>query len=194
VNELVWYAAYGSNLSRDRFACYLQGGTPAGAHRSYPGCRDRTPPRDMVALRLPGRLSFGGVSLVWGGGLAYLDPTAPGEVVARGYLVTTQQLDEVFELERRYDVRLTMADLDGTPVVAFASSAAHSPAAPGEPYLRTILAGLTDGLLDEDDAVAYLLSLPGVSLGWTPGAIRALADGRSQTGTTPPASHDTACR
>ena len=96
MNALVWYVAYGSNLSQDRFACYLQGGQPAGARRSYPGCSDRTPPREVVGLRLPGRVRFGGLSRVWGGGLAFLDTEAgDGEVVARGYLIGTDQLDEV---------------------------------------------------------------------------------------------------
>ena len=31
----VWYASYGSNLARDRFLCYLEGGRPKGATRTY---------------------------------------------------------------------------------------------------------------------------------------------------------------
>ncbi|MGW8332136.1 hypothetical protein ACWGLE_30040, partial [Streptomyces sp. NPDC055897] len=37
---LVWYASYGSNMHLDRLAHYIEGGRPAGAARSYPGCRD----------------------------------------------------------------------------------------------------------------------------------------------------------
>ena len=131
MNALVWYVAYGSNLSQDRFACYLQGGRPAGARRTYPGCRDRTPPREVVGLRLPGRIGFGGLSRVWGGGLAFLDPeAADGEVVARGYLIGSDQLDEVHSLERRYDSRSQVGDRDGLPMVALTSSEHHEPAAP----------------------------------------------------------------
>ena len=36
----LWYAAYGSNLARDRFETYLSGGRPDGAARHYPGARD----------------------------------------------------------------------------------------------------------------------------------------------------------
>jgi hypothetical protein len=176
VSDLVWYAAYGSNLSRERFSCYLQGGTPTGAARTYTGCRDPAPARGTGALGLRGRLTFGGESTVWGGGLAFLDPAAQGEVVARSYLVTTEQLDEVFELERRYDVRLRVGERNGIPVVAFTSTARHEVAAPSAAYLRTLLHGLTDGLLELDAAVDYLLGAPGVDLGWNAEGIRALAE------------------
>ena len=36
----IWYVAYGSNLSRERFCTYLRGGRPDGSERDYPGCRD----------------------------------------------------------------------------------------------------------------------------------------------------------
>ena len=177
MNALVWYVAYGSNLSQDRFACYVQGGQPAGARRSYPGCRDRTPPREVVGLRLPGRVRFGGLSRVWGGGLAFLDPEAgDGEVVARGYLIGTDQLDEVHSLERRYDSRSKVGDRDGLPMVALTSSEHHEPAAPSAAYLRTILTGLTDGLLEVDAAITYLLSAPGVDLRWDDAELREMAE------------------
>lgn len=38
---LVWYAAYGSNLAAARFRCYVVGGRPAGAARTYPERRGR---------------------------------------------------------------------------------------------------------------------------------------------------------
>jgi hypothetical protein len=177
VNALIWYVAYGSNLSQDRFACYLQGGRPAGARRSYPGCSDRTPPREVVGLRLPGRVRFGGLSRVWGGGLAFLDPEAgDGDVVARGYLIGTDQLDEVHSWERRYDSRTEVGNRDGLPMVALTSSEHHEAAAPSAAYLRTILLGLTDGLLEVDAAITYLLSAPGVGLRWGDAELRAMAE------------------
>lgn len=44
--EQVWYASYGSNLSSRRFSCYLCGGRPPGAIRTYPGAHDRTAPAE----------------------------------------------------------------------------------------------------------------------------------------------------
>jgi hypothetical protein len=172
----VWYAGYGSNLSRDRFTCYLAGGTPAGTSQAYPGCRDRTPPRSTTALRFPGCVRFAGTSTVWGGGVAYLDPEADGEVVGRGYLITTDQLDDVLGQETRYDGLVTIGDRDGAPVVALVSSATPDAAAPSAAYLRTMLAGLTDGLLDLDAAIAYLLAADGVDQIWDEPTIRALLE------------------
>jgi hypothetical protein len=176
VTNHLWYAGYGSNLSRERFACYLQGGTPRGAHHKYVGCRDRTPPQATVPLRVTGRLTFAGESTLWGGGLAYLDPEADGEVVARGYLVTTEQLDDVAAQEPRYDRVTEVGEHDGVPVVALTSTEIHPTAAPGAAYLRTILAGLTDGLLDIEAAVDYLLAAPGVDLHWDRDSLLALSE------------------
>ncbi len=174
--SLVWYAAYGSNLSRERFGCYVTGGTPPGANRMYAGCRDRTPPRATAALRIDGRLGFAGESLVWGGGLVYLDPGARGEVVSRGYLITAEQLEDVFEEERRYDTLTVVGDRDDVPIVALISTEPHEAAAPSAAYLRTILSGLTDGLLDLDAAIAYVLAADGVDRIWDEPSIRALLE------------------
>ena len=109
MNALVWYVAYGSNLSQDRFACYLQGGQPAGARRTL-SRMSATGPRHGRSSACGSRAAsrFGGLSRVWGGGLAFLDTEAgDGEVVARGYLIGTDQLDEVHSWERRYDRRST---------------------------------------------------------------------------------------
>ena len=81
----VWYAAYGSNTDAARFDCYLRGGCPEGGARTYPGCRDASPPADTRALWLPGSVYFAGTSSVWGGGTAFYDPHTAGPVAARGW-------------------------------------------------------------------------------------------------------------
>lgn len=98
MRELVWYVSYGSNMCRDRLLCYLQGGRPPGARRTYAGARDRTPPRDDAAVHLPGTVYFAGESPVWGGGVAFYDPDrpAPGApTAARAYLLTVDQFVDV---------------------------------------------------------------------------------------------------
>ncbi len=74
---LIWYVAYGSNLSRARFGCYLTGGTPVGARRANPGARDPSPPRADTALTLPGQVYFADTSAMWGGGVAFYDAGVP---------------------------------------------------------------------------------------------------------------------
>ena len=99
--ERVWYVAYGSNLSLERFRCYLAGGTPVGGLRRYAGCRDRSDPAAVTSLHAPGGLVFAGRSTVWGGGMAFYDARAAGQVACRGYLVTVEQFADVVAQEMR---------------------------------------------------------------------------------------------
>jgi len=63
-DDLVWYVAYGSNMLAARFDCYISGGRPPGARRTYLGCRDQSPPDRDIGIRLTGSLSFAGSSTV----------------------------------------------------------------------------------------------------------------------------------
>ena len=99
--RLVWYASYGSNLSEERFACYIAGGRPRGASRTFAGARDASPPRDSVALELPHQLYFSGESRIWGGSPAFVDREPSDGVVAlaRGYLIGWDQFEDVIAQE-----------------------------------------------------------------------------------------------
>jgi hypothetical protein len=209
VTVLVWYLAYGSNVSPQRFACYLGGGRPPGARRTYDGCRDPSPPRRTVAVWLPGRLLFGGVSRAWGGGMAFYDPDGDGRVAARAYLVTLAQFGDVLAQESRrpagtpyaleaavdgrlpglggvYDTVLRLGDADGAPRLVLAARCAPAVRAPAPAYLRTILAGLADGFgMSAEERVDYLLAAPGVRPRWDRSALRALAH-EAETGTDDP--------
>jgi hypothetical protein len=76
--QRIWYVAYGSNLSRERFRTYLQGGQPDGSERSYPGCRDTSDELDSFGLLIAGGVYFAGRSSGWGAGMAFYDPEARG--------------------------------------------------------------------------------------------------------------------
>jgi hypothetical protein len=195
----VWYVAYGSNLCVDRFGCYLAGGRPVGSRRTYEGCRDPSLPRRSQPLWLPGSLGFGGESGVWGGGLAFYDPTREGRVAARAYLVTFDQFGDILAQESRrpvgtpyalgdgadgrhrglggiYDTVLHLGECDDLPRLTLA--AADPPAAnpPSAGYLRTILAGLADGFgLSDEERVDYLLAAPGVWPAWDRSSLLDLA-------------------
>lgn len=91
----VWYVSYGSNLSRDRFLCYLQGGRPPGATVTYAGARDQRHPVEDHPVDLPGRLYFAGESATWGGGVAFYDHDSPGRTAARAYRITASQFVDV---------------------------------------------------------------------------------------------------
>ncbi|MEM9612956.1 MAG: histone deacetylase [Actinomycetota bacterium] len=106
MTDLVWYAAYGSNLLAARFAVYLTGGPVP--HRPRPttqaGARDPSPPRRWERAELPHELLFAGASPGWGGGgVAFLDPRAQaaGEAptLGRSWLITAEQFEDVFRQE-----------------------------------------------------------------------------------------------
>lgn len=118
-----FYVAYGSNMRSSRFATYLTGGRPAGGARSYPGCRDATPPLARVPVWLPGSVYFAGISTVWGGGMAFYDPDRPGPTPGCGHRITVAQLGDVIAQEMHRDPYeaadadrlLTEALLEGRP-------------------------------------------------------------------------------
>ena len=138
---LIWYASYGSNLLRERFMCYLQGGRPEGAARTYPGARDRSEPLDSVPLLLPGGVYFATRSLVWGGGRALYDPHLPRWTAARAYLITAGQFSDVAAQEMG---REPGADLDLEPLLADRGKRCLK--AGGGHYETLVLAGWRDGV------------------------------------------------
>lgn len=96
----VWYASYGSNLARDRFLTYIQGGTPAGSSSVHAGCRDKTLPTGDIPIRFAGRMHFAISSGRWGGGgVAFLDTDTAGHALGRAYNITMSQFDDVVSQE-----------------------------------------------------------------------------------------------
>lgn len=93
----VWYSSYGSNLSKDRFLTYIQGGTPDGSATSHPGCRDKSLPLEDIPIRFEGRMHFSGYSYRWGsGGVAFMDNEDNlGRALGRAYNVSIEQFDDI---------------------------------------------------------------------------------------------------
>jgi hypothetical protein len=101
---LVWYAAYGSNLSTERFHCYLRGGRPLGATRDYEPCPAGQDFLDSRPVLLDRRLRFARRSPTWdGGGVAFVEhqPTPDHRTYARAYLLSVAQLRHVIRQENR---------------------------------------------------------------------------------------------
>lgn len=197
--EHVWYAAYGSNMRAERLARYLLGGRPPGGVRTHPGSRDGGLPARTVPLLLPGSLYFALESAVWGGGMGFYDPAAPGELPARAYLLTAGQFSDIAaqEMHRepdqdlplagavtagreqlgpgRYETLLCPGTLDGVPVLTFTAPwdpAAAELSAPSAAYLRNLAAGLVEAHgWSLRQAAAYLSSRPGAAGHWTAAAL-----------------------
>jgi hypothetical protein len=202
-DDPVWYVAYGSNMQAARFGCYISGGRPQGARRTYLGCRDTSPPQRDVGIRLAGGLTFAGSSMVWGGGIAFYKPHADGELAARAYLLTFGQLSDVVAqevkrpvgrdlvldrgVERRwrvasdvYETLLHLDDRDGLPMFTITSLQNLQPTTPSSPYLRTMLDGLGEVFgWTLEERVRYLLRAPGVTPEWTPSRLIGLSEPES---------------
>jgi len=198
----VWYASYGSNMSAARLACYLAGGCPPGASRTYPGARDRTLPTEVRPVELAGCVYFAWHSPTWDGGIAFYDPQGPGTSVGRAYRLTLGQLSDLLEQEMHrqpgvdhdlselledgvavvgdgsYESLHVVGELDVEPVVTFTSPERMHAADHREPsaaYLATMARGLVEGHgWDGEQVAAYLLERPGIGA-WDAAAIRALA-------------------
>ena len=186
---MIWYAAYGSNLSRERFDVYLNGGTPAGAAHAYPGCRDTSPPAEDRPWECACELRFGGRSQTWGGGVALVVP-GPSDVPTklRLYLLKQDQFEDVVAQENwldpgavelsdavydphhiigpdhTYRVVLQLDELEDIPVLTITQDASTAGAAPTIRYLRHIAQGLREAHGCSDEEIAgYLAGRPGVA-------------------------------
>ena len=170
----VWYACYGSNLSFERFSCYIRGGTPPGAERTYSGCSDTTLPEDRRQYTIRHRLYFARSSPIWqNGGVAFIDPLRDDARSTLGmiYRITTDQFVQVVRQENglspddheiEMDIRaiidsgsavvgtgwysrlMVLGSLDGIPILTFTSPEISQPSQPGSNYLRTIRNGLAE--------------------------------------------------
>lgn len=202
--DLVWYAAYGSNLSRDRLMYYLAGGQPVGAARSYPGARDRSEPRDERTVELPGEVYFAWESSTWGGGVAFYDAVGSGPSIGRAYLVTAAQFADIAaqEMHRpigldldltafkegasaislgpgRYETLQLICRSDDQPVITFSSETRHRHYnAPVGRYLQLMARGIAQSHhWSLDQIVEYLLTRPGTDLAWNVETLRSAIDG-----------------
>ncbi|WP_306303644.1 histone deacetylase [Nocardia pneumoniae] len=200
--DLVWYAAYGSNMSLARLRTYLCGGRPDGGTLTLPGCRDPADPLRSVPLLLPGLLYFATESLTWTGGRAFYDPGCPGEIAVHAHLLTATQFSDIVAQEMyrapgadldfsevitrgtitlgpgRYETLVCAGTYDGHPVLSFTAPWRYRDVpgnAPAAAYLRYLAAGLraAHGWSIWTTA-GYLATRPGADRRWTPDSVYAL--------------------
>ena len=174
MEDHIFYAGYGSNLSMQRFLCYIEGGRPDSGKRHHSGCEDRTPPLDGGLLRIRYPLYFAlpeGKSETsnWGpGGVAFIGSIEDdsSSTICRIYRITRDQFENVRDQEGRgwYGRELVVGERDGLQVLAITSMTVLSNLlSPSEAYLKTIAAGLLEtGGLDSEAVADYLIDRPGV--------------------------------
>jgi hypothetical protein len=188
----VFYVAYGSNLDLDRFRCYLLGGSPDGAGRTYPGSRDRVGWGMTFDAHTRQPLYFAGHSSTWGGGaMGFMDPHPMPDALTpvRVYLLSGVQFEDLVAQENglepgsvdidlqavsrpglhtigrgTYDTVLSWGRASGDwPILTITAAKRQDVGAPSVPYLQTLVRGLRQTHdMSDDELVAYLGSRPGM--------------------------------
>lgn len=172
--QRVWYAAYGSNLLRERFEVYLTGGRIPGATEQQPqaGARDSSPPADDRPVAIHHTLYFAHRSSRWGnGGVAFLDPRPETgrRTLGRAWNISLGQLADVYRQENRFTPELEIdleqlttrgsldllgstygrllhvGELDDLPLITFTTAERHAENNPAHrSYLDVIRQGLAE--------------------------------------------------
>ncbi|MGP4108679.1 hypothetical protein ACTWQM_16650 [Virgibacillus sp. L01] len=190
--KYVWYASYGSNLSRDRFLCYIKGGKPKGAEKLEVGCKDKSLPVKETTYIMHYLLYFAKSSDRWQNkGVAFigLNEDEKYYTYSRKYLITVEQFMDVVKQENNgavlnidlidiikngsktlrdswYGTILYLGEDDGYPVLTFTADwdldVPYNK--PSEEYLSMIINGLKTTLeLKDTEVLNYLSSKPGVA-------------------------------
>ena len=163
MSDYIWYACYGSNLSAERFACYIESGTCKENGKFYPGCRDKTRWTEDHFAMLPGRMYFGRQSSAWeNGGVAFFEESDESRVYMRLYRITQEQFEDVVEQEGSakdwYGHMICLGSGEnGEPIYTFTSNVRHAVNAPSAAYHGLIRRALIEeGKLDPAVVDAYL--------------------------------------
>jgi len=161
----VWYAAYGSNLLRERFLVYLQGGRFRNRCKEYNGYKDRRPPLADHPYLIGRQMYYGNETSSWGdGGVCFLDPCQTGRTPGRVYLISREQLADVQQQEgpgsRWYPDRKKLGTLEGIEVLTLTNHVRRQEHNPPLDYLEIVREGLLETWGDRmspEEADAYLL-------------------------------------
>ncbi|MGN8646563.1 hypothetical protein ACTNEO_11225 [Gracilibacillus sp. HCP3S3_G5_1] len=195
-DSYVWYASYGSNLSRDRFLCYIKGGRPKGSEKREVGCRDKSLPiaEETYIMQYP--LYFAKESQRWQKqGVAFigLSKDKSYHTYSRKYLITVEQFMDVVKQENNggevnlhleavikrgsmkfrdswYGTILYLGEEDGYPILTFTADWDLDVPfnKPSNEYLSMIIHGLKTTLsLGDKEILNYFITKPGIAGNYT---------------------------
>jgi hypothetical protein len=132
-DELVWYVAYGSNLSSKRFQEYLGKIQHKGL---FPISLPFSIPFDIYFDRHSPRWDQSGV--------AFLNTDKPGFAYGKAYLITFQQFLKIQSQEGWYPKIISLGLLDNLPTLSFTQMIHKTGTIPSQKYLKVILEGLIE--------------------------------------------------
>ena len=182
----IWYAGYGSNLSKQRFECYIIDNEerPKYGLKECNGCTNKTLPSENYEYLIPYRLYFalpsGEKTSNWGpGGVAFINPDEEKDkshwTKGRIWKITREQFEEIKEQEGPtwYSKEITLDEKDGIPIITITNPkkiARIKP--PSDRYLKTIIEGLKETYnMESDDIVSYLIEKEGIKNNYTRGQL-----------------------
>jgi len=175
----VWYVGYGSNLSEQRFLCYIQGGTPRFGKKHNDGCTDRTLPKENthIAIHYPLYFALPGSNKEttnWGyGGVAFISPhkDEKTKTLCRMWKITKDQYIEVKKQEGSgwYNEEIEIGKEGGIPIYTITNKVdLANVLPPSEAYLKTIALGLRETYkLDNEEIADYLIEKKGIKANLT---------------------------
>jgi len=153
---------------------YIAGGKPDGSKTEYPGCRDKTPPRDDRQIALTHALYFAGHSNSWDAAIGFVRHTScSAHTYGRMFLLSYGQFNDVVRQEnargvpgaivvppydglargdhwqidgyRLYGRFIKTGVQGGHPVLTLTATRDNfAVGAPSEAYVKTIAAGLEE--------------------------------------------------
>ena len=131
----VWYAAYGSNISRERFMRYIE------------HCADKSEPAEDRSFEFFHDILFADKAKNWGNqGKAYLDDRKEGRALGRIYKIRRSQFAEIQRMEGPdYTKKLHLGWEDGISVYTFTNAGIPDELnSPSAAYVDVILKGLME--------------------------------------------------
>jgi len=179
--EYVWYLGYGSNLSRQRFLCYILGGKPVHGLRNNTGCVNTALPLENKPFKIPHRFYFalpGKKEETHGwrkGGVAFIVPEIEKEkkhwTLGRMWKITKDQYSKIRDQEGRdtYNFEIHPGEKDGSSIYTITNrNILTNILRPSEAYLKTIATGLKETYnMSNENIVEYLITKVGIKENFT---------------------------
>lgn len=160
--EHLIYAAYGSNLLKERFLFYIKGGDYAGRH--YNASEDKSEPESLGWIYVPHRLFFAKKSSRWDNkGIAFLsckkEENKDNGAVVRLWKISKQQFQDLQNQEGNwYNKILLLGKNDGLEIKTITGCYENEKQQPSDKYLEIIKAGLKETTNWDDKSIKRYLA------------------------------------
>ncbi|MCM8772324.1 MAG: gamma-glutamylcyclotransferase [Candidatus Omnitrophica bacterium] len=143
------YAAYGSNLLKERFIVYIKGGYFENRH--YEGSSDKSDPEDLGWIYVPHRLYFAKKSPTWDNkGVAFLsckkEENPEYHAIVRLWKISEKQFEDLHKQEglKWYHKIMLLGEKNGLLIKTFTGCWENEKQEPSEKYLNIIKKGLKE--------------------------------------------------